>query len=471
MAFRLHNHATACRRGAIRLIWRKAPAAPDSYSERPVSQLRSPAPVPPVHANGRPPRPARRKAVAAPWRPVRLLEAPHRLGFFAGAVMLSASALWWLAALVSRATPGAAMPWALAPGHAHALLMGFSFMPMFFAGFLFTAGPRWLALPPVTARALLPTVAAWPVGWGVFLVGAHADPALAAVGLAVVATGWSLFVWRLVRMLGASAVSDRTHLRIIASACAVGAVALWVAASGAALDEPIAVRAALAAGLWCFLAPVFAAAMHRMVPFLGVAWPRLDDRHPNWLLWTLVAVLALQVPFASGLGAEGPVAAATLVLDAAASLLVLGLALRWVSIQNLRIRMLSMLHAGFVWLGVALALQAVTAAQALSGTDGRELRLAAAHALGMGFFGSLQLTFVTRVSAGQDGRAQAADDLAWTLFWLLQAAVVLRLAAAWRSDVPELLIAAVAMWATVMVAWSMRYVRWYGRPRSDGRPR
>jgi uncharacterized protein involved in response to NO len=426
--------------------------------------------VPPVHANGRPPRPERREAAAERWRAARLLEAPHRLGFFVGAVMLAASALWWLAVLLSRAIPGGAVSWALAPGHAHALLMGFSFMPMFFAGFLFTAGPRWLALPPVAAGALLPTAAAWPIGWGLFLVGAHADPTLAAAGLAVVATGWSLFAWRFACMLGASAVADRTHLRIIAGACVAGAIAMWSAASGTALDEPIAVRTALAAGLWWFLAPVFATAMHRMVPFLGVAWPRLDDRHPNWLLWTLVAVLALQVPFASGLGTARPIVAATLVLDAAASLLVLGLALRWVSIQNLRIRMLAMLHAGFVWLGVALALQAFTAAQALSGAQAHESRLAAAHALGMGFFGSLQLTFVTRVSAGQDGRAQAADDLAWTLFWLLQAAVALRLAAAWRSDLPGLLIAAVALWATVMVAWSMRYARWYGRPRSDGRP-
>lgn len=384
--------------------------------------------------------------------------------------MLSASALWWLVALASRLTPGWTVSWALAPGHAHALLMGFSYMPMFFAGFLLTAGPRWLALPAVPARTLLPTAATWLLGWAVFLTGAHADATLAALGLAVVASAWSLFVWRLARMLRASAVADRTHLRIIGAACAIGAAALWVAASGLAVGEPAVVHAALAAGLWWFLAPVFTTAMHRMVPFFGAAAPRLDERHPNWLLWTLIAVLALQVPLASGLGGRLALAPATFALDALASLLVLWLAVRWSSVQNLRIRLLAMLYVGFTWLGVALALQAVSAALVWSSGGASDLRLAVLHALGMGFFGSVQLAFVTRVSAGQGGRAQAADDFAWALFWALQAAIGLRIAGAWRGDAPALLLAAALLWATAMIAWSLRYIRWYGQPRIDGRP-
>jgi uncharacterized protein involved in response to NO len=95
-----------------------------------------------------PARPASAKAAAAanaPWRPQWLLAAPHRLGFFAAALVLAASALWWLAVLTLRLVPAAALPWAISPALAHSTLMAFGFMPLFFSGFLFTAGPKWLA--------------------------------------------------------------------------------------------------------------------------------------------------------------------------------------------------------------------------------------------------------------------------------------------------------------------------------------
>jgi uncharacterized protein involved in response to NO len=408
-----------------------------------------------------------------------VLDAPHRLGFFAGSVALSTSALWWLATLGAHFA-GRDPRWAVAPAHAHALLMSFSFMPMFFAGFLFTAGPRWLALDAVPARRLLPTAAAWMAGWAAFLVGVHADAAIAALGLAVVAAGWTLFAWRLAQLLRRSAVADRTHLRIIASACAIGAAALWAGAAGLGTGRAAWLGAAISVGLWWFLAPVFATAMHRMVPFFGVAAPRLDDTHPLWLLGTLLAVLLLQVPLgwtltaerhvASGVLAIDATAVALVLVDAAAAALVLALALRWRATQNLRIRLLAMLDVGFAWLGLSLALQAASAAHAWIAGGAGAAPLAGLHALGMGFFGSIQFAFVTRVSAGQYGRAHAIDGYAWTLFLVVQAAIVLRIAAAWWPELPVLLLAAAALWTTAVLGWSARHVLWYGRPRSDGRP-
>ena len=426
--------------------------------------------VPSVQAAARARRSARRLVVDGQWRFGRLLDAPYRLAFFTAAAMVSASALWWLAVLAARFVPGSGLTWSVAPGHAHALLMAFSFMPMFFAGFLMTAGPRWLALPAVAARTLLPTVAAWLTGWASFVAGAHADVRLAAFGLAMVAAGWSAFAWRFARMLASSKVRDRTHLRVIGAASGVGAAALWLAAAGLASDEPTVVQAAISVGLWWFLAPTFATAMHRMVPAFGALTPRLDERHPNWLLWTLLAVLAMQVPLTAWPPGAVALAPATLVLDTAAATLVLWLAFRWATLQNLRIRLLAMLHVGFAWLGISLALLAASAAATWSGGGTADLRLAGLHALGIGFFGSAQLAFVTRVSAGQTGRSQAADDIAWALFRALQAAVALRIAAAWRPDAAALVLAAALLWAAVMLAWSVRYARWYGRPRIDGRP-
>ena len=454
---------------SIPLIWRKAHADSAAYSGPPLSRHALPLPVPSVHAAGRPPRPARRDASAEPWRFARLLDAPHRLAFFTGSVALSTSALWWLATLGAHFA-GWEARWAVAPAHAHAWLMSFSFMPMFFAGFLFTAGPRWLGLAGVPARRLLPTAATWLAGWAAFLVGVHADSAIAALGLAVVAAGWTLFAWRLAQLLRRSTVADRTHLRIIASACVVGAAALWMGAAGLATGHATWLDAALSAGLWWFLAPVFATAMHRMVPFFGVAVPRLNERHPLWLLGTLLAVLVLQVPLGWALPAEHHVALGMLIVDAAAAALVLGLAVRWRATQNLRIRLLAMLDVGFAWLGLSLALQAASAAYAWMADSGVPASLAGLHALGMGFFGSIQFAFVTRVSAGRYGRAHAIDDYAWTLFLVVQAAIVLRIAAAWRPELPMLLLAAAALWTTAVLGWSARHVLWYGRPRSDGRP-
>jgi uncharacterized protein involved in response to NO len=348
---------------------------------------------------------------------------------------------------------------------------------MFFAGFLFTAGPRWLALAPVPARRLLPTAAAWMAGWAAFLVGVHADAAIAALGLAAVAAGWTLFAWHLAQLLRRSAVADRTHLRIIASACGIGAAALWAGAAGLATGHGAWLGTALSVGLWWFLAPVFATAMHRMVPFFGVAAPRLDEKHPLWLLGTLLAVLLLQAPLGWALPADrdvalsvpasGAAAAALVLVDAAAAALVLGLALRWRATQNLRIRLLAMLGVGFAWLGLSLALQAASAAHAWMAGGVGPASLAGLHALGMGFFGSIQFAFVTRVSAGQYGRVHAIDGYAWALFLVVQTALVARIAAAWW---PGLLLAAAALWTTAVLGWSARHVLWYGRPRSDGRP-
>ena len=126
-----------------------------------------------------PPRPE------AHWRAARLLSAPHRLAFFAGAVSLALTALWWLAMLGARAL-GWAVPWAVVPGAAHGLTLSLSFMPLFMTGFLFTAGTRWLGLPDVDARTtLLRPLLVMGGGWALALPGFHVATPLAGLGLAL----------------------------------------------------------------------------------------------------------------------------------------------------------------------------------------------------------------------------------------------------------------------------------------------
>ncbi|HEX6362529.1 MAG TPA: NnrS family protein [Albitalea sp.] len=420
----------------------------------------------------------------ARWRFARLYAAPHRLAFCGGALMLAASALWWAAATLAQ-TRGHPVRFGLPPFPAHGLLMALGFMPLFFAGFLFTAGPRWLGRPAVPAARLAAPLAAQRAGWAVFLIAVHGrDPAFGAVlggfALAAVACGWTQLWRRFTGMLLASTAEDAVHARIVAVAGACGALAMWAAAAGVALADYALARAAVQAALWWFIGIVYAAVAHRMIPFFSAAaLPALDAWRPLWLLWSLVALLAFEGVFAVAEAALGAAPAAAQALRAAVELpagaLLLALAVRWGVVQSLAHRLLAMLHLGFVWLGLAFVLAGVS--HALAAATGNALSLGAAplHAYTVGFLGSTLIAMATRVSTGHGGRAVAADAIAWTLFWSLQAVALTRVAAAVLAAVGStlampLVAAAAVGWCAVWAAWAARYGRWYGRPRPDGRP-
>ncbi|MBA4176948.1 MAG: short-chain dehydrogenase [Leptothrix sp. (in: Bacteria)] len=407
------------------------------------------------------------------WRVARLLTAPHRLGFFAAALMLAASALWWAVALFARQL-GLAVPWAVPPPVAHALLMTAGFMPLFIVGFLFTAGPRWLGLPEVSAHTLKWPVSAMLGGWALALPGFHLQPLLAGLGVAAVATGWSVVAGRFVVLCRRSTAADRLHAGGVAAAGAIGALALWGAAAGLLAGDSTWVRVATQVALWAWLAPTFAAVSHRMIPFFTAsALPMLDSWRPNWLLGVMAAVLATS---AAGVVAEllwwplpAPVHGVLAAVQAPAAALMLWLVWRWGLVQSLKIRLLAMLHGGFVWLGVALALAALSHTQQALGHAG--LGLAPTHALAMGYLGATLLAMITRVAAGHSGRPLAADNLAWGLYWAVQGATLLRVGATlWPAADATLLLGAVFGWAVAAVGWAWRYGGWLGRPRVDGRP-
>lgn len=412
---------------------------------------------------------------ASRWHPRWLLAAPHRLGFFAAALMLAGTALWWTTVLLARAA-GRSPAWAVAAPAAHALLMSLGFMPLFMVGFLYTAGPRWLGQPEVSARHLLAPVLTMLSGWALVLPGIHLDVAWAAAGMALVATGWSRLCWRFVAMLRASRMHDRSHARLVALAITIGAATMWVAAGALAFGSVTVLRSATQVAIWCFVATVFAVVSHRMLPFFsGSAVPLLDAWRPTWLLWTIVGALWFEAPLAVAQLWWWPLPAALrwaqVAVEAPVALLLLWLALRWGLLQSLKIRMLAMLHGGFMWLGLAFALAALShALMALTKAE-QSLGLAPTHALTIGYLGATLLAMATRVSAGHSGRSLAADNTAWTLYWVLQAAVLLRVVAAlWPAVATPFTLAAVLSWTTAVTGWALRYGNWFGRPRADGRP-
>ncbi len=414
-------------------------------------------------------------ATSGPWTLARLLTAPHRLGFFAAAVLMATTALWWAAALVARHA-GLAMPWAVAPSIAHGLAMSFAFMPLFIIGFLFTAGPKWLGMPEVPARMLLAPALSLSFGWVVALAGFHTHALLAALGMGLATVGWALTLRRFVRLLRASRVPDRVHATGVAVAGAIGLLAMAMGTVGVAINDFALARTTALLGLWGFLAPTFAIVSHRMIPFFSAAAvPSLDVWKPLWLLavmgGTFGVMTLAELAAAWWWPLPAPVHALLAALLAPAALLMLWLAVRWGLVQSLRIRLLAMLHGGFVWLGVALLLAALSHARIALWGAAASLGLAPLHALTMGYLGCTLIAMITRVAAGHSGRPLAADDTAWRLYGVLQVGVLLRVGAAlWPQASTPLLLGAALAWGLACTAWAVRYSGWLGRPRIDGRP-
>jgi uncharacterized protein involved in response to NO len=419
----------------------------------------------------------RRRAVhgAAPprWHWRHLLIAPHRLGFFLAMWVLGASASWWAAVQLDRIGFGPGLHYVVSPSLVHAALMTFGFMPLFFSGFLFTAGPKWLGVRGPSPSAIAPALLAQCAGWLLWLAGSHLHAALATAGLAAVMIGLALVTARFLRLVIASSEADRVHAKAVAAAFVAGCVSLAGLAGSLLAGSGALARLFVMTGLWAFVAVVFVTVAHRMIPFFtSSAVPLAGAWRSFGILWLMVGVavfeaLAAWIDALAGGDAAWQLARGLIELGAGGVLT--WLAVAWGLVQSLKIRLIAMLHLGFLWLGLALALGG--ASQLLEwATATSFLPLASLHALAMGCLGSLMLAMVTRVTIGHSGRRlpTVADDLVWGIFLLLQCATLLRIAAA----VPEwpgqtLLTAAALLWAVLMLTWGGRYAAWYGRPSTE----
>ncbi len=408
------------------------------------------------------------------WRPRQLLVAPHRLAFFLAMVVLVASGLWWALVQLDRAGLGVLPGYAVSPSLVHSAVMSFGFIPLFFAGFLFTAGPRWLGVDGPSARQVLPSLAAQAAGWGLWIVGTHVHVAVAGTGLLLATGGMAAMTLRFWRLIGASQAPDRLHAKSIGIALAVGSLCMAGIAVSLALGAQGAARGFVLTGLWGFVVVVYVSVAHRMIPFFtSSAVPMRNAWRPGWVLGLMLGMAGFEAAAVWIDMLLAPNTAWTVlrgVAELGAGVVLLWLAFAWGLVQSLKIRLLAMLHLGFLWLGLGLTLGGVLQLAGLFAEQSL-MPLAPLHAVTMGGLGSLMLAMVTRVSCGHSGRPLVADNLVWTLFWLLQAAVLLRIGASVAGSATQsALVLAALLWAGTMAAWGTRYGAWYGRPRTDGRP-
>lgn len=387
----------------------------------------------------------------------RLLDAPHRIFFFAATVQVLIASAWWAGVLAARAAGVAsALPAALAPAQVHAFLMIYAFFPLFIFGFLYTAGPRWLARPaPQRMQYALPAVVAG-LAAALLVPAFHLGAGFAATLMLVMLGAWGWMLGDIGLLIMASPVRDRLHPILAACAIAVGLVGLAAARLWLLTGSQTAVRVMENAGLWGFLVPLFVTMSHRMLPFFsGEAALARTIWRPGWVLAALAGGSV-----AHGLLATLRLPEWTWFVDAPMAAVALTLVWRWGFALSRANRLIAMLHIGYAWLGFALLLHALQSAAMLAGAHW--LGLAPTHALAVGFLSSLTLAMVSRVSCGHSGRSLRTDRLTWAVFVVLQAAAMARVAAdVWTGAYSMLLVSAAALWLASFMAWAWRYLPFY----------
>jgi uncharacterized protein involved in response to NO len=403
------------------------------------------------------------RADGLPLSPSLLAAAPHRLLFFVGASNVLLAMLWWALWLVDTRWQIFRLPQPVVhAGWLHAIVMQYQVLPPFIFGFLLTVFPRWMNQPALRGRHYVPVGAGLLGGQALTLAGLAGAPSLLYAGAFVTIAAWALGLAFLLQMLWRE--SGRTwHAISCAVALGFGLIGLVLYAAYLHFHDARLMFVALKLGTFGLLLPIFVTVAHRMFPFFaGVAvighagwrsmpwlaafWALalchlgLETRHIyEWLWWPDLGLAALTGIW---LWRNWPRAAMP--------------------------PLLRVLFAGYAWLPIAMALFAGQSAwYAATGTF--LLGRAPAHALFIGFFGSLLVAMVTRVTQGHSGRPLVLGRAAGFAFVAIQCVAVLRVAAELLPDAQAWQAVAAAGWLLAFVPWALSSARIYLSPRADGR--
>ncbi|TJY56275.1 NnrS family protein [Sinimarinibacterium sp. CAU 1509] len=388
--------------------------------------------------------------------------------FFVGATNLLLAMAWWTAWLLSA---NASTPWMPQPrvpaGWLHAFVMQYQMLPSFMFGFLLTVFPRWMGL------AELPRWRYLPVGFGLFggqivtLVGATGPNWALVAGWAMTALGW---------LAGVSALAPHlwrergTTWHAWSCLCALLVGLSGLAMFGAFLLGAGAwwLFASIKIGTFGFLLLIYLTVAHRMFPFFAgnvvagyVPW------RPLWLLaafWLgCLAHLALELVHAY---------VWLWTVDVPMFLLTAYLCRRWWPRQPHAQRpppLLMVLFLGLAWLPATFALYSAQSIWYVV-TGAFELGRAPAHALFIGFFGSVLVAMVTRVTQGHAGRPLVLPPIAVFAFATIQLVAIVRIAADVARD-PMLWHALAGVgWLLALGPWALWLAWTYLAPRADGKP-
>jgi uncharacterized protein involved in response to NO len=292
---------------------------------------------------------------------------------------------------------------------------------------------------------------------------ATASPLLVHLGMIDTLAGWIaamavLAVWLLqARETNWHAIS--CFAALVFGLSGVVAFAAWLHGG-----DPRLAFAMLKIGTFGLLVPVYATVAHRMFPFFAAnvvpgyrAWRPLWLLAASWPLW--IAHLALELAHLHRW---------LWLVDVPLTALAALALWRWWP-RGPMPALLRVLFLGYAWLPLAMALYS---AQSLwfFATGEFALGRGPVHALSVGFFGSLLVAMVTRVTQGHSGRPLQLGRVAAIAFAGMQVVAVLRVGAEFAPDPARWFVIAGLGWLGVFAPWVARSLWIYVTPRADGRP-
>ncbi len=316
--------------------------------------------------------------------------------------------------------------------HAHEMLFGFVAAAV--AGFLLTAIPNWTGRLPLQGRPLLLLVALWIVGRLAVAVSAWTGPWLAAfLDLGFLAALVGVIVreivagrnWRNLPIV--TAVLLLLACNVLSHAQTIG----LMNQTGLAERCAIAVMAALITLIGGRIVPIFT---HNWLAKKNAA--KLSAR--SGAIDYLALGLALLALVRWAIEPEGELTGLLAGLAAAANLIRL---VRWRGWLTWSEPLVWVLHLGYLWIAIGLALIGVTATSDIVPPSG------AIHALTAGAMGTMTLAVMSRAALGHSGEALNAGMMLTLAYLLVTLAAITRVGAAvWDDAAIELLLVSGAAW-------------------------
>ena len=383
-----------------------------------------------------------------------LFQYGFRVFFFAAAIDAVAIAALWLIALICGLD---ILPLQGAIWHAHEMLFGFTAAAI--AGFLLTAVPNWTGIERTHGARLVLLAGLWLAGrlalapwspvpaWLAALIDVSFFPALAATLAAPLVR---IGKWRNIAFLPLLLLLALANLLVHLER-------LGIAQSTASLGLAFAMNIVML---------LVAIVGGRIVPAFtrnAVAWKTPDDAPKSFALLEKAALLLI---VALALIELTPLPDWIVGSVAAFAALAHGMRLWfWRGFATRSKPILWILHVGYLWLVIGLALKAIWLLTYLPFAD------AWRHVIGMGAFATMILAVMTRASLGHTGRPLVVTRLTVVAYWSLIMAVLARAAAIalpfWYNTA---LAVAGTLWIMAFTFFLFVYWPILTRPRADGRP-
>jgi uncharacterized protein involved in response to NO len=385
---------------------------------------------------------ARAEALANPARTTpAFLSLGFRPFFLASGLWAAAALVVWIAML----THGATLPSRFDPlaWHIHEMLFGFVMATI--AGFLLTAIPNWTGRLPVRGLPLAILAGSWLLGRIACLFSAFCPAWLAT-------SADLLFPILLAAAAAREIIAGRNWRNLVVlfpvAILGIANLLMHLEANGVAIPPGLGWRLGLAA-----IIVLISIIGGRIVPSFTRNWMAKNSDAPPPASpgrFDLAALITLPIALAGWAFLPDTQAVGALLLLAAA--LHLWRLSRWRGLSTTAEPLLLVLHIGYAWLVLGVALLGLSVLGAAIPPS------AAIHALTAGAIGTMTLAVMTRATRGHAGRPLTADRPTILIFALVSLAAITRIAAALSTTwTMPLLIAAATLWIAAFVSFVVVY--------------